>query len=114
MTSEERVWQAARFLHEAHRERAPYLPLPDGMSPQDISEAYDIQEAFHELLKPERGAIVGYKVALTTTVMQQMVGFGHPASGAIFASGVNHSPAAIKASVQAGVRPCTQQGSSVT
>ena len=87
MTSEERVWQAARFLHEAHRERAPYLPLPDGMSPQDISEAYDIQEAFHELLKPERGAIVGYKVALTTT-----------ASGAIFASGVNHSPAAIKAS----------------
>ena len=98
MTSEERVWQAARFLHEAHRERTPYQPLPDEMSPRDISEAYDIQETFHELLKPERGAIVGYKVALTTTVMQQMVGFGHPASGAIFTSGVNHSPAAIKAS----------------
>ena len=76
MTSEERVWQAARFLHEAHRERTSYQPLPDEMSPRDISEAYDIQEAFHELLKPERGAIVGYKVALTTTVMQQMVGFG--------------------------------------
>ncbi|HHZ61381.1 MAG TPA: hydratase, partial [Dehalococcoidia bacterium] len=98
MTSEERVSQAARFLNEAHRERTPYQPLPDEMSPRDISEAYDIQEAFHELLKPERGAIVGYKVALTTTVMQQMVGFGHPASGAIFTSGVNHSPAAIKAS----------------
>ena len=95
MTSDERVWQAARFLHEAHRARAHYQPLPDEMAPRDISEAYDIQEAFHELLKPERGAIAGYKVALTTTVMQQMVGFGHPASGAIFHSGVHHSPATM-------------------
>ena len=98
MTSEEKVWQAARFLHEAHRARAPYQPLPDGISPRDINEAYDIQEAFHELLLPERGAIVGYKVALTTTVMQQMVGFGHPASGAVFTSGVHHSPVTINAS----------------
>ena len=51
MTSEERVWQAAKFLNEAHRERTPYQPLPDEMSPRDISEAYDIQDAFHELLK---------------------------------------------------------------
>ena len=98
MTSEEKVWQAARFLHEAHRARTPYQPLPDGISPRDINEAYDIQEAFHELLFPERGAIVGYKVALTTTVMQQMVGFGHPASGAVFTSGVHHSPVSINAS----------------
>ena len=76
MASEERILQAARFLHEAHRERAAYQPILDDFAPRDINEAYDIQEAFHELLKPERGAIVGYKVALTTTVMQQMVGFG--------------------------------------
>jgi len=76
MTSEEKVWQAARFLHEAHRARAPYQPLPDGIFPRDINEAYDIQEAFHELLLPERGAIVGYKVT----------------------SGVHHSPVTINAS----------------
>jgi len=98
MTSEGKAWQAARFLHEAHRARTAYQPLPDGISPRDINEAYDIQEAFHELLLPERGAIVGYKVALTTTVMQQMVGFGHPASGAVFTSGVHHSPVTINAS----------------
>ena len=98
MASEERVWQAARFLHEAHRARAPYQPMPDAFAPRDINEAYDIQEAFQELLKPERGAIAGYKVALTTAVMQKMVGFGHPCSGAIFASGVHHSPATIKGS----------------
>ena len=98
MASEERVWQAARFLHEAHRARASYQPMPDAFAPRDINEAYDIQEAFQELLKPERGLIVGYKVALTTAVMQKMVGFGHPCSGAIFASGVHHSPATIKGS----------------
>ena len=94
----DKVQKAARFLHEAHRTRARYEPIPDNIAPQNISEAYDIQEAFHELLIPERGPIVGYKVALTTPVMQKMVGFGHPASGAVFASGVHRSPAATNLS----------------
>ncbi|NQW22357.1 MAG: fumarylacetoacetate hydrolase family protein [SAR202 cluster bacterium] len=98
MAGEDRVQQAAQFLHEAHQARAKYQPIPDAFAPRDINEAYDIQEAFHELLAPERGAMVGYKIALTTPVMQKMVGFGHPCSGVIFASGVHHSPVTIKAS----------------
>lgn len=98
MAGENRVQQAAQFLHEAHRARAKYQPIPDAFAPKDINEAYDMQEAFHELLVPERGAMVGYKIALTTPVMQKMVGFGHPCSGAIFASGVHHSPVTVKAS----------------
>jgi 2-oxo-3-hexenedioate decarboxylase/2-keto-4-pentenoate hydratase len=95
MASNDKVQQAAHFLHDAHNARDAYQPLPEAFSPRDIDEAYDIQEAFHELLTPERGPIAGYKVALTTTVMQKMVGFGHPCSGAVFASGVHHSPATI-------------------
>jgi len=98
MASEDKARRAARFLYETHQARAQYEPIPADMSPRDINEAYDIQEAFHELLIPERGAIVGYKVALTTPVMQKMVGFGHPASGAVFTSGVHHSPAITKRS----------------
>ncbi|MEE8466391.1 MAG: fumarylacetoacetate hydrolase family protein [Dehalococcoidia bacterium] len=98
MADENRVQQAARYLHEAHNARAAYQPIPEAFGPRDIDEAYDIQEAFHELLAPERGAIAGYKVALTTPVMQKMVGFGHPASGAVFASGVHHSPVTVKRS----------------
>ncbi len=60
MASEERVWQAARFLHQAHRERAAYQPIPDDFAPRDINEAYDIQEAFHELLKPEQESWGGW------------------------------------------------------
>ena len=96
MAGEDRVQQAARFLHEAHNTRAAYLPIPDAFAPRDIAEAYDIQEAFHELLAPDLGTIAGYKVALTTPVMQKMVGFGHPCSGAVFASGVHHSPVTVK------------------
>ena len=98
MAGEDRVQRAARFLHEARNARAPYQPIPGAFAPRDINEAYDIQEAFHELLSPERGAIAGYKVALTTPVMQKMVGFGHPCSGAVFASGVHHSPVTVKGS----------------
>jgi 2-oxo-3-hexenedioate decarboxylase/2-keto-4-pentenoate hydratase len=98
MASEDRTQQAARFLHEAHLVRAQYQPIPDDISPRDIGEAYDIQEVFHGLLATERGAIAGYKIALTTTVMQQMVGFRHPCSGAVFASGVHRSPVTINGS----------------
>lgn len=50
MVGEDNVQRAARFLHEAHQSKAQYEPLPEDISPRDISEAYDIQEAFHELL----------------------------------------------------------------
>ncbi len=98
MNSVDRVHQAARFLYDAHRARAKYEPIPESFAPRDINEAYDMQEASRELLAPERGAIAGYKVALTTPVMQQMVGFGHPCSGAVFASVVHHSPVTVKGS----------------
>ena len=96
MATDDRVQQAARYLLEAHQERRVYEPIPDAFSPRDINEAYDMQEAFHGLLGGDRGAIVGYKIALTTPVMQQMVGFGHPCSGAVFASGVHYSPVTVK------------------
>lgn len=98
MAGEDKAQRAAKFLYDAHKARATYEALPDDLFPRDIGEAYDIQEAFYELLIPERGAIVGYKVALTTPVMQKMLGFGHPASGAVFTSGVHRSPVTIKRS----------------
>ena len=88
--------RAARHLFEAHAKRLRYEALPEEISPATIDEAYDMQEAFHSLLAPERGAITGYKIALTTPVMQRMVGFGAPCSGAVFESGVHHSPASVR------------------
>lgn len=98
MTQSSKAARAAKRLYDAHAERRPYEALPDDLSPATIDEAYDIQEAFHALLVPDRGAIVGYKIALTTPVMQRMVGFDAPCIGAVFASSVHHSPAAVRAS----------------
>ena len=98
MTQPNKAERAAQHLYEAHRQRQPYQPLPDDISPATIEEAYDMQEAFQTLLLPQRGNIVGYKIALTTPVMQRMVGFDAPCAGAVFASGVHHSPATVPAS----------------
>ena len=97
MTQPDKAARAAQHLYEAHRQRQPYRPLPDDISPATIEEAYEMQEAFQALLMPERGNIVGYKIALTTPVMQRMVGFDAPCAGAVFANGVHHSPATVPA-----------------
>ena len=96
MTSEMKNQQAARFLHEAHRARQPYQPLPEEVSPKSIGEAYAMQDAFNELLIAEQGPVAGYKVALTTPVMQKMVGFDHPCAGAVLANRIHQSPANVK------------------
>lgn len=98
MTQQSKAQRAAQYLFEAHRDRQPYEPLPGDISPATIEEAYDMQEAFQSLLAPERGSIVGYKIALTTPVMQRMVGFDAPCAGAVFDNGVHHSPASVKSS----------------
>jgi 2-keto-4-pentenoate hydratase len=86
---------AARFLDEAHRIRARYQNLPEGIAPKDVAEAYDAQEALCRLWGPRLGPVAGLKIATTTKVMQQLMGIDHPCMGTIFASRVHTSPARI-------------------
>ena len=87
--------QAAEFLYRAHREREVFIRLPAHMSPATIEQAYEMQDAFNALIAPERGPLAGYKIALTTPVMQRMVGFDAPCAGSVFRQGVHHSPATV-------------------
>jgi 2-keto-4-pentenoate hydratase len=86
---------AARFLDEAHRIRARYQNLPEGIAPTTVGEAYDAQEALCRLWAPRLGPVAGLKIATTTKVMQQLMGIDHPCMGTIFASRVHRSPAKI-------------------
>ena len=95
-SNESREQNAAQFLFQAHDAREPYQPIPEQFAPRTITEAYDMQDAYHGLITSSRGPIVGYKVALTTPVMQRMVGFNEPCAGAVFANGVHQSPASIR------------------
>ena len=86
---------AARFLDEAHRIRARYQNLPEGIAPTNFDEAYAAQEALCALWEPRLGPVAGRKIAVTTRVMQELMGIDHPCGGTIFASRVHKSPGTV-------------------
>src|SRR5947208_16779700 len=86
----------ARECLEMHRTRARYRPLAASVRAAPLDDAYRIQDALHRLLAGAgRGAIAGWKIALTSKAMQQMTGVDQPAAGAIFSTLVHPSPARI-------------------
>jgi 2-keto-4-pentenoate hydratase len=91
----ERIRRAAQHYYAIHRDRTPLPPTPPEIAAASIDDAYQMQEALQALLAAERGAISGYKIALTTPVMQALMGIDQPIAGAIFARTVHRSPAAL-------------------
>lgn len=96
MSDDHRLVQAARFLLEEHRTHKPFGPIPAPFAVRTLDEAYATQEEFHALLAATHGPIAGYKIALTTPVMQHMVGFHEPVSGAILTQTIQQSPCIIR------------------
>ena len=88
--------QAAQFLWAEHQARNSFCPIPEPYTPQNLDEAYAVQEEFQKLLVKLDGSIAGYKIALTTPVMQQMVGFNEPVAGAVLAKTIHHTPASVR------------------
>jgi 2-keto-4-pentenoate hydratase len=95
MNDREKPARAARHLFEIHRSRAQLMPLPAELRPADLAEAYAIQRHLQRLLEPGRGALAGYKIAITTPVMQRLMGIAHPCGGGVFAGQVHRSPASL-------------------
>jgi 2-keto-4-pentenoate hydratase len=97
MSSEsDRITRAARYYYDLHHGKQALRPTPEEIAEASIDEAYAMQEALQALLVPERGPIAGYKIALTTPVMQQLMGIDHSIAGAIFAKRVHSSPATLR------------------
>lgn len=96
MPDEQRNQQTARLLLEQHRTRQPFDALPDALAPRGVDDAYAIQEAFRALRAEKLGPVAGYKVALTSTVMQEMLKFFSPFAGPIHANLIHQSPAGLK------------------
>ena len=73
--------KAASFLLEQHRQHVAFADLPIDIRPKNESEAYAVQSEFFKLRQSSLGDIVGYKVALTSEVMQSLLQFPSPFSG---------------------------------
>jgi 2-keto-4-pentenoate hydratase len=82
----------ARYLFEEHAARTHFVPLPADLAPATVEEAYAAQAELVELNSAKYGAAAGYKIGLTTPVMQRMLGIDEPAAGVILAKLVHRSP----------------------
>ncbi len=89
---------AAQLIATHRRDRKPLPPLPEAIAPRDEAEGYRVQRVLRDLLLPQAGPLVGYKIGCTSEVMQRYIGIPHPCGGAIHARGVHDSGAALPAS----------------
>jgi 2-oxo-3-hexenedioate decarboxylase/2-keto-4-pentenoate hydratase len=92
------VREKARRIVELFRSRRPVEILPAELYPANLDEAYAIRRAFQQIEEIEgRGVVAGYKIGLTTPVMQKLCGVGEPCYGAIFTQEVHHGHAELAA-----------------
>jgi 2-keto-4-pentenoate hydratase len=90
--------QKAERIAALFRERRQIDILPLELMPADLDEAYAVRKAFEEIERPRRGEVVGYKIGLTTPIMQKLCGVDEPCYGAIFSSEVHHGRATLATS----------------
>lgn len=95
MLAGQRAAVAARLLLDQHEKRLPFSPLPNGYAPRDDIDAYTIQEALRRLREPRLGPVAGYKVALTSGVMQKMLRYFSPFAGPLHANLIQQSGAQL-------------------
>jgi 2-keto-4-pentenoate hydratase len=88
--------QTAERIVAIFRARQPIDILPAELIPDDLDTAYQVREQFEAIERPRRGAVVGYKIGLTTPIMQQLCGVDEPCYGAMFASETRESPARVR------------------
>jgi len=86
---------AARHLIDEHARRSQFANLPGAIAPQTLDEAYAAQGALEDLLAPTLGVPGGAKIAVTTKVMQELMGIDQPCCGMIFSKRIFTSPARL-------------------
>src|SRR5438094_4158950 len=90
--------QKAERIAALFRERRQIDILPAELMPADLDEAYAILAAFEAIETARgRGELAGYKIGLTTPIMQRLCGVDEPCYGAIFAGEVHHQRAELPA-----------------
>lgn len=96
----DRIAEAAALLADLRLRRngrTPPIPdLPEAIRPRDMDEAYALQEALGALLERDLGRRVGYKIGLTSKVMQDYIGFDAPAYGRLYESEIRQGSADLR------------------
>ena len=95
----ENAQAAAAELLRQHAARESFQGLPAAFAPSDAQAAYRIQDAcIAQLLLQRQTAPAGYKIAITTPAMRDMVGFQDSVAGRLLADQLHRSGDRIRAS----------------
>jgi 2-keto-4-pentenoate hydratase len=86
----------AAGLYRGAKALERFDPIDEALRPGDTDQGYAVQDAYQALARADgAGDIVGWKVALTSKVMQELLGCNQPCEGAIFATRLHASPARV-------------------
>ena len=91
----DRIERTAQYFHDAHRNSERFEPVPEAYRPRNLQEAYAAQDRYVELSSTSSPPIAGYKIAVTSQVIQELVGISHPCLGMIRSGSVHASPASL-------------------
>jgi 2-keto-4-pentenoate hydratase len=90
------IRQKAESISALFRGRRQIDILPPELMPAGLDEAYAIRKTFEAIeIARGRGEVVGYKIGLTTPIMQKLCGVDEPCYGAIFAGEVHQQQARL-------------------
>jgi 2-keto-4-pentenoate hydratase len=97
------VWSgadaAAQELLRQQQHSVVFTGLPSTIAPAELQQAYATQDALVQLLVSQRHTqISGYKIAITTPVMREFVGFDDAISGCVLADRVFQTGHVLQAS----------------
>lgn len=87
----------ALALFQQHAARTRFQVTPP-LSAPTLQAAYDVQARYVALLQRDAGAVVGYKIGLTSPRMQAMCGIAEPIRGAVLAKRVHASGVVLQRS----------------
>jgi 2-keto-4-pentenoate hydratase len=80
------VEHKARALFEARRDRRAIEPFTDADPTLGMADGYAVQAELTRMIVAAGDSIIGYKVGLTSTAMQKMIGIDSPDYGPVLAS----------------------------
>lgn len=98
---------AARQLAGARQSRQPVAPLVDAYPGLTLDDAYEIQQVGLRDQLDAGARVVGYKVGLTSAVMQRLLGVGEPDYGYLLDTMIHqeNSPISVETFLQPKIEP---------
>ena len=85
-----KIKNIATYVNSEIKANRKFQTLPFHLLPENIGEAYQAQYEYHRI--SDRGSLGGYKIALSSKVIQELCGIKHPIAGGLFEDEIYQSP----------------------